>query len=247
MHRNASLPQLKTGVSGASLPAAPAPCPAASADVCAAEMLRRNPYEGTLLVCDFDRTLVDFDAGERASVPLAGERCLNDAGGVFGARSCCWAGVATATGPAAPGSRRLASLEWEFASPAVRPTCFFVAGCLQASGCVMSWPRSSPRCSAACRCPPTLCPSPTREQGRGGSRAAPCCVPCLAAAAEPWLELTLPPLYSTSLEPLPLPAYRSPTDPPTDRPCLPPQRAERDAAARRVPRPPRVLPARDGA
>ncbi|EFN52947.1 hypothetical protein CHLNCDRAFT_137320 [Chlorella variabilis] len=73
MHRNASLPQLKTGVSGASLPAAPAPCPAASADVCAAEMLRRNPYEGTLLVCDFDRTLVDFDAGERLCDELAPE------------------------------------------------------------------------------------------------------------------------------------------------------------------------------
>jgi hypothetical protein len=66
-HRNASMPAL----AAAARPALSAPLGAAlpqpPADACAAEVLRQSPYTGTLLVCDFDRTLIDYDAGEAAS------------------------------------------------------------------------------------------------------------------------------------------------------------------------------------
>jgi hypothetical protein len=74
MQRNASLPPLKVtapsraqlrGASvapgGASVAAGASPTPLA--DACAAEVMRQNPYKGALLVCDFDKTLVDFDTG----------------------------------------------------------------------------------------------------------------------------------------------------------------------------------------
>lgn len=74
MPRNASLPQIKMQAPAARPRAAP-PAPAARLrpDACAAEVLAHASSSGTLLVCDFDRTLTDWDAGERLCDELAPE------------------------------------------------------------------------------------------------------------------------------------------------------------------------------
>lgn len=73
LQRQGSLPPLKLQAvqaahgpapAGASL--APRQLAAPAHDASAAEVLRQSVSAGTLLVCDFDRTLVDWDAGECA-------------------------------------------------------------------------------------------------------------------------------------------------------------------------------------
>jgi hypothetical protein len=69
LQRQGSLPPLKLpAVQAAPAPAgaslAPRQLAAPAHDASAAEVLRQSASAGTLLVCDFDRTLVDWDAGE---------------------------------------------------------------------------------------------------------------------------------------------------------------------------------------
>lgn len=70
--RNASLPQIKPQAAARGAPAAQ-PEAALRHDACAAEVLAHASSSKTLLVCDFDRTLTDWDAGERLCDELAPE------------------------------------------------------------------------------------------------------------------------------------------------------------------------------